>query len=297
MATADVAARVALRVPLLERAVVAACHQPVLRKALRLGAIAVGYTRVLDRPELRVADLGKYRLRVNVSEELGTGPFFFGDSGALWLTTQLLRPGDNCVDAGANMGHYAFLMASEVGASGRVLVFEANPAFIDILRSSIELNRYQSRMNLYPVALWEKSNQEKSFYISINSANSGTSSLIDHGVYQRADSMITVRTITLDDAATNAGIEHFRLVKIDVERAEEFVITGAHELLANHNIDFLIVELVSGTTAQRQLLEHGYVGWLADANRKKLIPLDRVADGTFGDYVFASPRRVNELER
>jgi|GEM_PF-1290860 len=297
LAVADVAARAALRAPLLERALVTACHSPTLRSGLRLGAIAVGYTRVLSRPELRVANLGKYQLQVNVSEELGTAPFFFGDSGTLWLTALLLRPGDNCVDAGANMGHYTFLMASEVGPSGRVLAFEANPTFVEILAGTIALNHYESRVSLHALALWEQSNQEKSFYLSVNSANSGTSSLINHGAYLRPDNKVTVNTITLDDAAANAGVGHFRLVKIDVERAEEFVIAGARGLLSNHQIDFLIVELVAGTATQRLLLAHGYVGWLANPNRKELIPIASVPEGTFGDFVFASPRAIGELQQ
>jgi FkbM family methyltransferase len=295
MAIANAAAGAALNVPLLERALVAACHKPVLRRALRLGAVAVGYTRVLNRPELRVADMGKYQLRVNVSEELGTGPFFFGDSGTLWLTKRLLRQGDNCVDAGANMGHYTFLMASEVGPFGRVLSFEANPAFVEILRSSIALNHYESRVSVHAAALWQESNQEKSFYISLNPANSGTSSLINHDSHHGTDSKITVKTITLDDAAAEAGIRHFRLVKIDVERAEEFVLAGARNLLSNHDIDFLIVELVSGAAAHRLLLNYGYLGWLADPNREALLPIARVAEGTFGDFVFASPRCLDGL--
>lgn len=260
-----------------------------------MGAIAVGYTRVLKHPELRVAELGRYRLQVNVSEELGTGPFFFGDSGTLWLAQSLLRPGDACVDAGANMGHYSFLMASEVGPTGHVLSFEANPAFVKILRRSIELNGFEARIEVFPLALWSESNQEKSFYISVDPANSGTSSLIDNGVHQRQDSKIIVNTITLDDAAKASRVDRFRLVKIDVERAEEFVLQGARGLLSEQRIDFLIVELIAGSEAQRLLLEHGYVGWLADARSKKLIPLDRVAPGTFADFVYARPDKASEL--
>lgn len=297
LAVADATARTALRVPPLERQLAAACHNPRLRKWLGLGAVAVGYTRVLDRPELRIADMGKYRLRVNVAEALGTAPFFFGESGALWLTSRLLRPGDTCVDAGANVGHYTFLMATEVGPSGRVLAFEANPAFVEILRSTIELNDYGSRVEVHAKALWEQSDQEKTFFISVNSANSGTSSLVDHGWFLRPDSQITVKTITLDDAARDANLEHFRLVKVDVERAEEFVIAGAKRLLSNHQIDFLIVELVAGTRVQDQLREHGYVGWLAEPTKRALIPIAQVAPDTFGDFIFASPAQANDVER
>ncbi len=87
----------------------------------------------------------------------------------------------------------------------------------------------------------------------------------------------------------------FRVVKIDVERAEEFVLIGAQGLLSTQRIDFLIVELLAGEAAQRRLIAHGYKGWLADPETRELIPIDRVAPGTFGDFFFASPARVDEL--
>jgi FkbM family methyltransferase len=297
LALADSAARAALRLPPLERQLVAACRNTRLRKWLGLGAIAVAYTRVLEHPELRIAEMGKYRLQVNVAEALGTAPYFFHHTGALWLTPWLIRQGDHCVDAGANVGHYTFLMAGEVGPSGLVLAFEANPAFVEILKGTVELNQYASRVRVFPLALWEESNQEKTFWISVNSANSGTSSLVNHGYYLRNDSQVSVKTVTLDDAADAAGVKHFRLVKIDVERAEEFVLSGASNMLSEHRIDFLIVELVAGSRPQDQLREHGYVGWFADVNRKRLTPIDSVQPGTFGDFVFASPRCVGELQR
>jgi FkbM family methyltransferase len=296
LAVAASAARATLRIPALERRLAAGCRNPRLSRWLGLGAIAVAYPRVLHQPELRIADMGNYRLRVNVAEALGTAPYFFRQSGTLWLTSGLLRPGDYCVDAGANIGHYTFLMATEVGPSGRVLTFEANPAFVEVLKSTVELNQYDSRVQIYPLALWEESNQEKTFWVSVNSANSGTSSLVDHGYYLRSDSQITVKTISLDDAAKAAGAAHFRLVKIDVERAEEFVIAGARELLSRHGIDFLIVELKAGNQPQQQLLAHGYAGWFADVSRKQLVPIDRVAPETFGDFVFASPSCAHLLQ-
>ena len=64
---------------------------------------------------------------VNVREHLGIGPFFFGESGAVWLTKELVGPGDVCVDAGANVGHYTFLTAHLAGPTGRVYAFEPNP--------------------------------------------------------------------------------------------------------------------------------------------------------------------------
>ena len=292
---ANAVARAALGFKPLERMIAAACRRPALLKSFGVGAVAVGYSRVLSQPELRVADMQHYRLQVNVAEELGIGVFFFGNPGTLWFTPRLLRPGDCCVDAGANMGHYTFAMASEVGPSGRVLAFEANPAFVEMLNSSIAINQYEGRIVVYGKALWEGSDLEMTFYISMNSANSGTSSLVNHGFFLSPDRHIVVRTVTLDDAAREASIDHFRLVKIDVERAEEFVITGAHHLLSEHRIDFLIVELIAGTKAQELLSSHGYTGWLASNDRTTLTPIGEVTPGVFGDFLFASPAVLGEV--
>ena len=293
----DAVARAALRVPMLERAVVGGCRNEELRHALRLGAVAVGFTRVLRGRELRVAQLGGYQLQVNIAEELGTSQYFFGDPGTLWFTSKLIREGDACVDAGANVGHYCFQMASQVGASGHVLAFEANPEFVLILQNSAALNGYEPRIAVHSEALYETSGEQMTFYVSVNSRNSGTSSLVNHGWFVQEDNAITVNTVTLDDAAKRAGIDHFRLVKVDVERAKEFVIAGAHGLLSSKRIDFLIVELHAGTEAQRRLLDHGYVGWLPKPEDRTIVPIEQIAPDTFGDFLFASPDKVEELKR
>lgn len=295
-ASANLASRVALEVPAIERLITRGCHRPFARRFLRLGAIAVGYTRVLRRPELRTAELDGYLLRVNVAEELGTGPYFFGDSGALWFTTRLLREGDTCVDAGANVGHYTFLMASRIGPKGRVLSFEANPAYTSILRESVRLNSFEGRVEIIERALWSTSGEKKTFYVSTNPANSGTSSLVDHGWFLKKESAIEVTTTTLDEAAEAAEIQRFRLVKIDVERAEEFVLAGAAHLLREQKIDALIVELHAGGEAQKTLEKHGYEGWLADPRERAFLPTARVSADAFGDFLFLAPDRSRELK-
>lgn len=286
---ADRLARLALRVPALERAVVAACRQPNWRRRSGLGAIAVSYTRVLSRPELRTVDFHTYKLRVNIAEELGTGPYFFLDDGTLWFAGSLVQPGDACVDAGANIGHYAFLMASRAGPSGKVLAFEANPRFVELLGETVLLNGYSDRMEVRSEALWDRSGEEKEFFISTNSANSGTSSLVDHGVYIDRQHTIRTTTISLDDAARQAGIDKFRLVKIDVERAEEFVLAGASNLLARQRVDYVLVELWSGSVAERILVGHGYRGWHARPSTRTFVPIESVPAHTFGDFLFCAP--------
>jgi FkbM family methyltransferase len=285
---ADLVARSALRVPALEKAIAFGCRHPGLRK-LGLGAVAHGYSRVLERRELRVAEFDAYKLWVNVAEPLGIEPFFFGNSGAVWLTPSLIGEGDVCVDAGANVGHYTFLMASIVGKRGRVVAFEANPEMIKLLGQTVALNDYGTFVGVVPHALWSVAGQEMTFFVSVESTNSGTSSLVDHGWFLSRDNTVRVTTTTLDEFAREHSIQHFRLVKLDVERAEDHVLSGTETLLREGRIDYLIVELNTHSEAQRILERHGYTGYLLDVRARRLRPLADIPAETFCDALFASP--------
>jgi len=288
-AAANVLARAALRVPVLERLLAAGTRNALLRKHLRLGAIALGYPRILKERALRVADMGGYRFYVNVGESLGVGPYFFGDSGAAWLTRSLLRTGDICVDAGANVGHYTFLAASVVGPSGRVFAFEPNPDFASLVQRSIALNGYEGVIEVCGEALWSATGERKRFYLSVEPTNSGTSSLVNHGWFLSESKTIDVQTLRFDDFAARSKIASFRLVKIDVERAEAELLEGAEGTLRSRGIDYVIIEMYEGSRAHELLRNAGYEGSLLDSEHRRLRALSDVSSGYFGDYIFARP--------
>jgi len=286
---ANAFARLALRLPAVERLLVAGGHRPLLRRHLRLGAVALGYPRVLGKREFRIATMNGYRFFVNVGESLGVGPYFFGKSGTVWLTRALIGPGDICVDAGANAGHYTFQCASVVGPAGKVFAFEPNPEFADLLRKSIALNSFENIIQVNTNALWSVSDETKTFYISIEPTNTGTSSLVKHGLFLSNNHHIAVRTIRFDDFADRSAVERFRLVKIDVERAEDCLLEGAERTLMSKRIDYLIVEMYSGGRAQTLLQGAAYQGYLLVEEKQELLPLANVPDGHFGDYLFVRP--------
>ena len=288
-AAADLLAQAALRVPALERLLVAGARNSLLRRHLRLGAIALGYPRVLKKRALRVAEMNGYRFYVNVGESLGVGPYFFGDSGTAWLTRSLVRSGDICVDAGANAGHYTFLAASAVGPTGRVFAFEPNPDFAALIHRSIALNGFERVVEVCGDALWSATGERKRFYISVEPTNSGTSSLVNHGWFLSESKTIDVQTLRFDDFAARSKIDSFRFVKIDVERAEAQLLEGAERTLAAHRIDYLIIEMCEGSRAQELLSNAGYEGFLLDPQHRQLRPLAKVSPGYFGDYIFARP--------
>jgi FkbM family methyltransferase len=286
---ADILARTALRAPIVERALAAATRKPLLRQYLRLGAIAHGVARVLGKHELRIAEMDGYRFYVNLGEPQGVESYFFKEPGTYWLTPDLVRPGDICVDAGANAGVYTFLCASIVAPTGRVFAFEPNPRFADMLRRSKTLNAFGDIIQVEQRALYSVSGEKKRFYLSVNPMNSGTSSLSENGTFLSPETAIDVSTVTIDDFAHDNKIERFRFVKIDVEHVEEFVIAGAAAVLRDYRIDYMILETFAGARAQELMLQAGYRGFLLDQAHRKLIPIADVSPKHFGDFLFVRP--------
>ncbi len=286
----DALARTALQFPLAERALVAGTRSRRVRTRLRLGAIANRYPHVLGRRELRIAEMDGYRLWVNVGEPLGVVPYFFREPCVVWLTRSLIGPGDTCVDAGANSGLYTFLLASVVGPTGQVYAFEPNPEFAALIDRSIHLNGFDGFVRVVPSALDSTSGEIKRLFLSVNTMNSGTSSLLNHGTYVSAECAVDVKTIAFDDFARQVQVERFRLVKVDVERAEEFVIAGASRTLADRRIDFLIVELHARSRAQELLEQANYMAYFLDHDREKVTPAaESRRQAGLGDFLFVRP--------
>jgi FkbM family methyltransferase len=296
IAAADLLARATLRFPPLERALAKATHDPALCRLTHIGAVAHSYERVLQRREIRLADLGAYRLYVNVAEPLGVQAYFFGAPCTVWFTEVLLRPGDTFVDAGANAGHYTFAAASVVGAGGRVVAVEANPEFASLIERSAGVNEFEGFVSIERRALWSKTGESMRVFLSTNPSNSGTSSLVNHGVYLSPEVGVEVTTITLDDLARERGIDRVRLLKIDVERAEDRVLEGARELLSSTRVDYLIVEMSARSAAEVALEHHGYRGYFIDRGRRCLVTLGAVPAELFGDYLFVSSDLLTSFE-
>jgi FkbM family methyltransferase len=280
----------------LEELLVASCRNPVTRENLRVGALAMAYPRVATKMEPRLARLDGYSLYVNVREYLGVNPYFFGESGTAWPTRDLVRPGDVCVDAGANVGHYTFFLAHQVGATGRVLTFEPNPPYAEFIARSREENGYQEQVLLHQQALWDQSGVRMKFFVSQNPTLSGVSSLVDHGHFLASDSYIEVETIRLEDVARAEGIDRFAFVKIDVERAELQVLHGMSSLLRQRRVEALVVELLAREGAHEFLKDLGYVCFYVDERNRLLIEADAMPAGHFGDYLALSPDSYMRLK-
>lgn len=268
------------------------------RRYFKIGAFAFAYSSYLKSTETRLATIGKYQVNVNINESQGVHLYFFGEHNepfAASLASELLNDGDISIDVGANMGSYTFVMASHVNSSGKVFAFEPNPTLFNNLKNSVALNQCQDFIFVDNRALYSNSGKKLKFYLSNNISNSGTSSLVNHGVFVEEENSIIVNTITLTDYFKEKGIEQCKLIKIDVERAEFDVLKGAIQLLEERAIDYIILEQLAGSQSQDLLCDLGYSCWLIDEENKLL--LEQVIADYFGNYLFVSFNCLEQFKK
>ncbi|MDY7015069.1 MAG: FkbM family methyltransferase, partial [Cyanobacteriota bacterium] len=257
---------------LLERLLCEFCANSFARDRLKFGAIAYRYISNLDRAEFRIARLDRYKMWVNIAEYQGLFLYFFRqqlEPASTQLACELLRPGNTCIDAGANLGSYTFLMARQVGDRGRVYAFEPQPELYKTLLKSIALNDFDKIVIADSRAISHCSGQILKIYLSEDIRNSGISSKQRYGDFLNENHFIETPTITLSDYWKEQNIDECHLLKIDVEGAERDVIQGAIDLLKARRIHYLIVEQAAHSEAHQLLKACGYCGWKIDETSRK----------------------------
>lgn len=188
-----------------------------------------------------------FAMRLDLSKQFHQ-LFTFGlyDRG---LTAELLRwlePGALFIDVGANIGYYSLLAATRVGASGRVISFEADPANVDALRDNVTLNP-GARVEVVAAAAGAHDGRAR-FVTGEHSVGStlenaeGTIQTMGPEWVGAEKHVIDVEIATLDTrcAAIARDWPGRRLMKVDIEGAEPLALEGARELL-NH-LDAAIIE-------------------------------------------------------
>ena len=153
------------------------------------------------------------------------------------LVSRLVRQGDTCIDAGSHIGYYTCLLARLVGETGRVYAFDANPQACETANRNLSLNGLTCA-EVFHTAL---SDHEGSLPFHISSdEQTGLSSV---GSIPTSKQTIQVPCGRLETFLQNRGIEHIRLLKIDVEGSEEMVLRGLGRFLTSHATDLILVEL------------------------------------------------------
>jgi FkbM family methyltransferase len=214
------------------------------------------------------------------------------------LVTRIVRPGDTCVDAGCHVGYYSCLFAKLVGEKGRVYSFDANPNACEMTRRNLGINGFFGEV--IQTALAESAGR-RPFHISIE-GQTGMSSL---GEIATVKETISVPCSRLDVFLKDRRIEGVRLLKVDVEGAEEMVLQGLQQYLGAGMIDFILMEcfderlqlLNTSTNKIAKLLRStGYVPWeFGTDNPAGWSQAAEVHSRGDCNYLFSSPTVTSEV--
>lgn len=163
----------------------------------------------------------------------------------LKFMTAVLSPGDIVVDIGANTGLFSLVAGRAVGQSGEVHAFEPIPGNFERLVENVHLNDLQN-VHLNASAV---SDQAGKVVLAIDEDMARTSGSDSSGSFTLARLNKPVREIMAPADTIDAYVARelhdrpIRLVKVDVEGAEPFVLRGTSHTLLTHGVDILMLEV------------------------------------------------------
>jgi len=252
---------------------------PIVAAYLRRTPIEKGRWRLLRHflPVLRHlgATMGEktvrtrygFRMRVDLADWLGQYVYLTGayEPSTAKLIAHLVEPGDTVIDIGANAGFFTLLAATRVKETGRVLAFEPIPSVRAALETNIKLNGAHW-VALYGVALSNVSGTLTMYEGPPN--HRGLSSL------RPLDCAAATHSVTikpLDEWLPTLG--RVKLIKLDVEGAEQQVVEGMEGLLLR-DMPYVVLEV---TDAYLQKMGHS-ASSLFELLRQKGYRMYRIGD-------------------
>ena len=185
------------------------------------------------------------------------------------LMNLVVRPGDFVVDCGANIGYFTVVLSQLVGMGGRVLAFEPDAYNVSKIEANLDLN-YCRNVEVVRQLLWD-TEKTKTLYTAQHRGHNSMA------LTEEATGAVQMQTTTL--AAHVKEIP--RLIKIDIEGAEEFALRGGNDevwacpyITAELNIPSLERLSSSQNSLRGFMREHGYNTFLMVSTRAgKFFPL------------------------
>ena len=200
------------------RAVIGACHaMPVSWLGKRL-ALALRKICLKTRAECLDYEIDGIRFRFHLRDNVGERKFLFMpqffDVFERDYIRRHLNPGDTFIDIGANAGIYTLTAAASMGGHGKVVAVEPNPVMQARLAFNVALNGYTECVEIDGVGI---SDRAGSFSLYLDHSNLGGSSL----TRTHAGDAIEIQCLTLAELLARHGVTTPRMLKIDIEGAED----------------------------------------------------------------------------
>lgn len=148
------------------------------------------------------------------------------------LVRELIKPGMNVLDIGANIGYFTLIFSDLAGDSGRVWAFEPEPKNFSMLSENLRVNSIKN-VEAVPKALSRERGHLTLFLDKSNLGNMSLSSenIPDHG------GRVEVETVSLDECI---GDQRVDFIKIDVQGAEGVVFDGAERVISKNKPKILV---------------------------------------------------------
>jgi FkbM family methyltransferase len=210
----------------------------------------------------------------------------------------LVRPGDVCIDVGAEYGVYTVALAGRVGPRGRVHAIEPQPGPSRALRTAVRLAGADEIVRSHRHALAEREGYD---WMSVprrgglpvhgrGFLTAGTSAPGPNATDFRVARWQRVEITTLDVFCDREGIERVDFIKADVEGAELKVLHGGVQTLTRHR-PALQLEIQEPHIAKYGHHAVDVVALLADLG----YALHEWCDGAWCPTDRVTPRRRNYL--
>lgn len=171
------------------------------------------------------------------------------------LIQTVLRPGDSFWDVGANIGYFALLAATVVGATGCVVAFEPGQQAFQRFQENITLNHFD-QITAVPLAASDRQGTSR-LYRRPDQADTGAN-LFQGGERHQWEE---ISTISLDAFFKQHSYPPPQFLKIDVEGAELAVLQGAAAILTDHT-PLLLLEMEEKTLGPAGLSKQDIVDFL-----------------------------------
>lgn len=157
------------------------------------------------------------------------------------MLNMLLKPGDNFIDIGANVGLYSVVAGHCVGSGGRVLAIEPQEHLAGLVRENAELNGLDN-VTVCQLALGAESGM--GFIHQTSPSNDGAATLRPNDGETVFGESRQVTITTLDELLDKHEIKSVAGMKIDVEGAELEALKGFTAVLRSDPPRFIFVECI-----------------------------------------------------
>ena len=179
--------------------------------------------------------LGRHKMYVDLRDTGFAPHLMFEGYWEYWITDFMWRnvkPGQVCVDVGANHGYYTLLLADLVGARGKVHAFEPNPRLAELLGLNVAVNGFWHVAEARAAALGDRDGETARFVVPLRDPKNAHLVRPEQRLPADLDAaglaLHEVPVVSLDEAVPG----RVDFLKIDVEGAEEAVWRGMQRLIA-----------------------------------------------------------------